>query len=128
MLLIPARLICVMLLVVLQIRLPQARSVLPFNPTFWLVACLVSNRLIRCADFLPFECPQCHHTYCLDHHTPASHSCTAALDLTKQNVMPKCPVCNQTIHVLLNESLDRRVSVKRSAAKGRERGEGEGTE
>ena len=28
-------------------------------------------------DFLPFECDRCHHSFCLDHRTPHTHSCTA---------------------------------------------------
>ena len=28
-------------------------------------------------DFLPFDCDQCHLSFCLDHRTPHTHSCTA---------------------------------------------------
>jgi hypothetical protein len=55
-------------------------------------------------DFLPFECKYCHLITCLDHREPSAHKCS--MDLTAKNRMPTCPVCNQTLYVSMQESVD----------------------
>ncbi|KAL1917644.1 uncharacterized protein VTP21DRAFT_4037 [Calcarisporiella thermophila] len=56
-------------------------------------------------DFLPFQCPLCDHSYCLDHRFPLSHSCPN-WEGRKALVCERCNglvVGEENIHKLLEE-------------------------
>ena len=59
-------------------------------------------------DFLPFTCPKCRRTFCLDHRDSAHHRCT--FDITAAKQMPHCPVCQQVVYVSAQESADAKVN------------------
>ena len=59
-------------------------------------------------DFLPFTCDKCRRVFCLDHRDPSHHACS--FDITQQNVMPQCPVCQQRVFVSADDSADARVN------------------
>ena len=48
-------------------------------------------------DYLPVQCPHCKLMFCKDHYFPDNHGCN--FDITKVNQTPKCPICNELIHI-----------------------------
>lgn len=48
-------------------------------------------------DFLPFKCDACSRTYCLDHRTYTSHSCTSAQGKSSEVIV--CPMCAKGIRL-----------------------------
>jgi len=60
-------------------------------------------------DFLPFKCDGCSKMYCLEHRTQKAHKCIS-IPSEKNNILPKCPLCNKYVLIKSGESADRKVS------------------
>lgn len=61
------------------------------------------------ADFLPFQCPHCQHSYCSSHRTPESHECQSYEALDRRAV--PCPICGRVLK--LDEYMRRHPGVAR---------------
>ncbi|RXK41084.1 hypothetical protein M231_01715 [Tremella mesenterica] len=49
-------------------------------------------------DFLPFECPACHLSFCQPHFLPSQHTCTAPLPPSMiDRIAPQCPLCKENV-------------------------------
>eukprot|EP00485_Elphidium_margaritaceum_P006295 CAMPEP_0202704698 /NCGR_PEP_ID=MMETSP1385-20130828/17336_1 /ASSEMBLY_ACC=CAM_ASM_000861 /TAXON_ID=933848 /ORGANISM="Elphidium margaritaceum" /LENGTH=291 /DNA_ID=CAMNT_0049362783 /DNA_START=18 /DNA_END=893 /DNA_ORIENTATION=- len=60
-------------------------------------------------DFLPFNCSLCDKTFCLQHREQSAHKCTA-LAQEKNNILPKCPLCNKYVLIKSGESADTKMN------------------
>eukprot|EP01118_Nematostelium_gracile_P019116 TRINITY_DN8735_c0_g1_i1.p1 TRINITY_DN8735_c0_g1~~TRINITY_DN8735_c0_g1_i1.p1 ORF type:complete len:208 (+),score=26.50 TRINITY_DN8735_c0_g1_i1:46-669(+) len=60
-------------------------------------------------DFLPFKCPGCKGTFCLEHRTYASHSCKNPNIKDAQAIF--CPLCNQNVAVKPGEDPNDKLSI-----------------
>lgn len=49
----------------------------------------------RQIDFLPFNCQRCRRDFCLNHRSPAQHSCQGSE--TNDSKIPQCPLCGKFI-------------------------------
>jgi len=60
-------------------------------------------------DILPFQCDKCKKIFCKLHQPYDKHSCW--FQLSAQNVIPTCPICNEKISVGVNENANDKVDL-----------------
>ncbi|OCF55794.1 hypothetical protein L486_06546 [Kwoniella mangroviensis CBS 10435] len=70
-------------------------------------------------DFLPFQCPACHLSFCQPHFLPSQHSCTSPLPPSMvDRIAPKCPMCDEIVKYTSSSRMDPNEAVERHILSG----------